>query len=85
MKSPLIIRMVLIAGACLCLVIGGKWIAEDIVYHESLYDPLVIINVLAFIPIIAVAPRYKNGKVIYAFIGVLEAFIIFMGNLLTLR
>jgi len=77
--------MVLIAGACLCFVIGGKWIVEDIVYHMETYDDLLFINALAFVPLIALAPRYKNGNVIYAFIGLLEAFIIFMGNMLTLR
>jgi hypothetical protein len=79
------IRLALIIGACLCLVIGGKWIAEDIVYHIRLVDSLVMINALAFVPIIAIAPQYKNGMVIYLFIGALEAFIIFMGNILTLR
>ena len=78
-------RILLIIGACLCFVIGVKWICEDIVYHVETDDSLLFINALAFVPLIGLAPRYKNGKVIYAFIGLLEAFIIFMGNLLTLR
>ena len=77
------IRLILIAGACLCFVIGGKWIAEDIVYsiHDSSWSTF---NLLAFVPLIAIAPRYKNRK-IYAFIAALEAFIIIMGNVMTLR
>jgi hypothetical protein len=84
-KNKVLIRIILIAGACLCLVIGVKWIAEDIVYQVQLNDGLIIINVLAFVPIIAVAPRYRNGKVIYSFISVLEAYIVLMGLVLTLR
>jgi hypothetical protein len=78
-----LIRLPLIAGACLCFVIGGKWIAEDIVY--SIHDPSwIAFNIVAFIPIIAIGPRYKNRK-IYAFVAAGEAFIIIMGNLMTLR
>ena len=78
-----LIRLPLIAGACLCFVIGGKWIAENIVY--SIHDPYwVEFNMIAFLPIIAIAPRYKKRK-IYAFIAALEAFIIIMGNVMTLR
>jgi hypothetical protein len=79
------VRLVLIIGACLCFVIGAKWIAEDILYHVQLDHPLLFINALAFIPLLMLAPRYKNGKVVYVLIGLLEAFIIVMGNLLTLR
>ena len=79
------IRIILIVGACLCFVIGAKWIAWDIVYHVETDGSLLFINALAFVPLIALAPRYKNGKVAYTLIALLEAFIIFMGNMLTLR
>lgn len=79
------VRLVLIAGACLCLVQGVYWIAQDIVYDVENDGVLLIIKRLAFLPLIAMAPCYKNGKIVYAFIGVLEAFIIFMGLTLTLR
>lgn len=84
MKEP-IIRIALIAGACLCLVIGVKWIAEDIVYQIQPDITLIIINGVAFAPMIALAPRYKNGKMIYYWIGWIEAFIIWLGIMLRPR
>jgi hypothetical protein len=85
-RKEMVLRVILIAGACLCLVIGVKWIAEDIVYHVETDETLIIINGLAFVPLIAMAPRYKKGGiVIYGFIGTLEALIILMGLSLTLR
>ena len=78
-------RIILIFGACLCFVIGGKWIAWDIVYHVRQDPLLVFLTGLAFVPLIALAPRYKNGRVIYLFIGLAELIVIVMGNVLTLR
>jgi hypothetical protein len=85
-RKEMVLRVILIAGACLCSVIGVKWIAEDIVYHVGIDDALTITNGVAFIPLIAMAPRYKKGSmVIYGFIGALETFIILMGLTVTLR
>ena len=80
-----VVRIALIAGACLCVVIGGKWIAWDVVYKVRLDPSLVTINALAFVPIIALAPRYKNGTKIYASVALLETIVIWLGVELTLR
>lgn len=84
MKEALL-RTILILGACLCFVIGAKWIAEHIVYHVEYGFSLAVINFFAFVPLVALAPRYKQVKYVYAIVGAIEAFIILMGNLLTLR
>jgi hypothetical protein len=84
-RNVIAMRLALICGACLCFVIGGYWIAEDIVYNVGVDDFLGVINGLAFLPLIAMAPRYKNGKIIYALIGFLEGFVIFMGLEIQLR
>jgi hypothetical protein len=79
------IRIILIVDACLCFVIGAKWIAWDVVYHVIL-DPITVsFNIFAFVPLIALAPRYKNGKVAYSLIALLEVFVIFLGYTVTLR
>ena len=78
------LRISLIAGACLCFVIGAKWIAEDIVYHVTLDAIPVVFNILAFVPLVALAPRYKSGFV-YLFIGIVEVLVIIMGCVNTLR
>ena len=79
------IRIVLIIGACLCFVIGVNWICEHIVYHVTLDPVMLAINAFAFVPLFALGPRYKNGLAIYWFIGLAEALVIVMGNLLTLK
>jgi hypothetical protein len=79
------VRWILIIGASLCAVIGAKWIAEDIVYNMRVETGLLVLNTLAFVPLIALAPRYKKAKVVYSLIGLLEALIIIMGNSLTVR
>jgi len=46
---------------------------------------MLAINAFAFVPLFALGPRYKNGLAIYWFIGLAEALVIVMGNLLTLK
>lgn len=57
------IRIILIIGASACLVIGGKRIAEAIVYHIDVLNfwELLIIA-LPFIPIILLAPKSATHK-----------------------
>ncbi len=77
------IRIGLLAGACLCFVIGAKWIAEDIVYHVTLDVIPVAFTILAFVPLMALARHYKtNGA--YVLIGMIEALVIIMGCVVTL-
>ena len=85
MRAGYFIRIVLIIGAAACVVIGGKMVAEDIVYHVN-HDPWdLIFTMFPFVPIILIAPRYKNGKVIYPIIGAAEAIIVVMNYFLVLR
>jgi hypothetical protein len=80
------IRIILIIGAAACFVIGGKRVAEDIVYQVNL-DSLdfLLFTAFPFLPIILMAPRYKNGGVIYGFIAVAEILIIVTNHFVVLR
>jgi hypothetical protein len=85
MRATYFIRLVLIIGAAACFVIGVKVVAQDVVYHVN-HDPFdMFITLFPFVPIIAMAPRYKNGKWIYGFIGAAEALIILMDYFIVLR
>jgi predicted Co/Zn/Cd cation transporter (cation efflux family) len=80
-----VIRIILIIGAAACVVIGGKMVAQDIVYQVNT-DPIdLFITIFPFVPIILMAPRYKNGRIIYGFIAVVEILIIVMNYFLVLR
>jgi hypothetical protein len=84
-QKEAILRMACIVGACACFVIGVVFILQDIVYHISL-DPLdLFFTAVPFFPIILVAPRYKNGSIVYAFIGLAEIIIIVMNHFIVLR
>jgi|HubBroStandDraft_1064217.scaffolds.fasta_scaffold773927_1 hypothetical protein len=59
-------------------------VVQDIVYHMT--DPAsLVISIFPFIPIILMAPRYKDGKVIYGFVAAAEILIIVMNYFLVLR
>jgi hypothetical protein len=77
-------RIILIIGAAACFVIGGKMVAQDIVYHMN-DDASLFISIVPFIPIMLMAPRYKDGKIIYGFIAAAEILIIVMNYFLVLR
>ena len=79
------LRMACIVGACICFVIGGMFILQDIVYHVSLDSIDLLFTSIPFLPIILVAPRYKNGSIVYAFIGLGEIIIIVMNHFIVLR
>ncbi len=80
------VRILLLIGAAACFVIGGKMVAQDIVYDVKLNDPFsFLITFFPFLPLILMAPRYKNGKTIYSFIGAAEAIIIVMDHFTVLR
>ena len=70
-------RLICIIGACVCVVNGMRLVYMD--FHMDLrpmnYMPTVMITVIPFVPIFAVAPRYKSGKA-YAVIAVIEALVI---------
>ena len=78
-------RMACIVGACICFVIGGMFIVQDIVYHINLDAIDLFFTAIPFLPMILVAPRYKNGKIVYAFIGLAEIFIIVLNHFIVLR
>ena len=85
MRTAYFIRLALIIGAAACFVIGVKMVAQDIVYHVN-HDPLdLFFTIFPFVPIILIAPRYKNGKIIYPIIGAAEAIIVVMNYFLVLR
>jgi hypothetical protein len=85
MRVAYFIRLVLIIGAAACFVIGVKMVAQDIVYHVN-FDPFeFVFTVFPFIPIIAMAPRYKDGRIIYSFIGAAEVLSILMNFFIVLR
>jgi len=85
MRAAYFIRLALVLGAAACFVIGAKMIAQDIVYHVN-HDPLdLFFTIFPFIPIILIAPRYKNRKVIYHIIGAAEVIIVVINYFLVLR
>ena len=87
MKATSIVRLVLVAGAAACLVVGVKRIAELIVYRVTL-DPIeLLIIVLPFIPIFLVAPRSAGPKkhLLFGFATVLETAVIVSNFVLVLR
>jgi hypothetical protein len=79
-----VIRIILLAGAAACVVIGGKMAAQDIAYQ--MYDSFsLLITVIPFVPLISMAPRYKNGEVIYGFTAIVEATVIVANYFMVLR
>jgi len=79
------IRKILIVGAAACFVVGGIRVAEDIVYHVN-FDPLdIFFTIFPFVPIILIAPRHKDGRLIYGFIAGAEAINIVLNHFLVLR
>jgi hypothetical protein len=78
----------LIIGAAACLVIGGKRIAEAVVYHIDLLNFWeLLILALPFIPIILLAPKsaiYKR-PIRLIFVVVLEILVIVSNLFLVLR
>jgi hypothetical protein len=84
-QKEAVLRMACIVGACICFVIGVIFILQDIVYHINL-DPIdLFFTAIPFIPIILVAPRYKNGNIVYFFIGLAEIIIIVINHFIVLR
>ena len=78
------IRIILIIGAAACFVIGGKMVAQDIVYQ--MLDPgSLFFSMFPFFPLILMAPRYKNGGIIYGFIAAGEIVIIVLNHFIVLR
>ncbi|HTV41390.1 MAG TPA: hypothetical protein VMF08_12485 [Candidatus Sulfotelmatobacter sp.] len=78
------VRIVLIIGASACFVIGGVMVAEDVVYDiYNLFD--LLLTLIPFAPLLLMAPRYKNGNVIYGFTAALEAIIIVANHFMVLR
>jgi hypothetical protein len=59
-------------------------VAQDIVYQ--MVDPIsLLISIFPFVPLILMAPHYKNGSVIYSFIAMMEILIIVMNHFIVLR
>ena len=79
-RSEAAIRLACIVGACACFVVGLRFVYEKFSCDISL-DPFELAFLtIPFLPIVAVAPRYRSGKVVYVFIGSAELFIIVMGH-----
>ena len=79
------LRMACIVGACACFVIGVVFILQDIVYHINLDHIDLLFTAMPFLPIFLVAPRYKNGSIVYCFIGFFEMIIIVLNHFIVLR
>jgi hypothetical protein len=82
------IRIILIVGAAACLVIGGKRIAEAIVYHIDVLNFWeLLITALPFIPIILLAPKSATHKkpVLLIFVALLEILVIVSNLFMVLR
>jgi hypothetical protein len=75
-QKEVVLRMICIIGACVCFVHGLRFVYEDVAYHMALDPITVVFTLIPFAPIVAVAPRYKNGSIVYAFIMVLELIVI---------
>jgi hypothetical protein len=84
-RSETVIRLACIVGACVCFVIGLRFIYEKIVYDISLDLFELMFITIPFLPIVVVAPRYRNGNIVYAFIGLAEVIIIVMNRITVLR
>jgi hypothetical protein len=83
-RNEAMIRLACIVGACICFVIGLRFIYDDIAYHVNFEDALLF-TAVPFLPIIFMAPRYKNGNIVYAFIGLAEVIIIVMNHFIVPR
>ena len=84
-RNEAVIRLACIIGACPCFVVGLRFIYEKFAYGISL-DPFELAFLtIPFLPIVAVAPRYRNGKVVYAFIGLAELLIVVLGHFIVVR
>jgi hypothetical protein len=83
-KKETVTRIVLIAGASACFVVGLKWTYWTVAYPVPAALPIAV---FAFIPIILIAPRSRISKrpVFYISLGVMEAIIIAGGLTLELR
>lgn len=77
-------RIILIAGASVCFVVGLKWMYWTIAYPVPAVWPIAV---FAFAPIILIAPRSKILKRpgVYLSLGLVEAVIIAFGLTLELR
>jgi hypothetical protein len=84
-RNEATIRLACIVGACACFVVGMRFVYDDFAYHVN-FDPFdALFTVVPFLPIILVAPRYRNGTVVYAFIGLAEVVIVVMNHFIVLR
>jgi hypothetical protein len=84
-RSEAAIRLACIVGACACFVVGLRFVYEKFAYDISLDLVELAFLTVPFVPIVAVAPRYRNGKVVYAFIGLAELFIVVMDRITVVR
>jgi hypothetical protein len=75
-RNEAAIRLACIVGACACVVYGIKMVYQNVAYQVNM-DPFnVLLTLIPFLPIILVAPRYRNGTVAYQFIGLAEIIIV---------
>ena len=64
-RNEAMIRLACIVGACICFVIGLRFIYDDIAYHVNFEAALIFIGV-PFLLIVFMAPRYKDGNIVVA-------------------
>jgi hypothetical protein len=83
-KKQAVLRFFCIIGACVCFVHGLRFIYEDFSYHLPLGEALVV-TTIPFVPIFAVAPRYRNGSKIYTIILLVELAVIAMAPFIVVR
>ena len=67
--------MLCIIGACVCFVHGVRMVYMDFSYHLD-FVSILVFSVIPFVPIVAVAPRYRNGSRVYAVIALVELIVI---------
>jgi hypothetical protein len=80
-----LLRMTCMIGACPCFVESIRFIYEDIAYHITLDFWGIVFITVPIIPIVAVAPRYKKGFVVYPVIILLEIIIFALASQLRVR
>jgi|GEM_PF-2969791 hypothetical protein len=84
-RNEAVIRLTCIVGACACVVYGIKMVYQNVAYQIDM-DPFnVLLTLVPFLPIILVAPRYRNGTVVYLFIGLAEIIIVVFYHFVTPR
>jgi hypothetical protein len=73
-----VMRKILIVVAAICSTSGAMAVLSHILWRISFDDLDLVLSVFVpSLPLILMAPLYKNGKIVYALVATIEAFVLF--------